>query len=608
VGAAARAPMTCEISPAVRPRTGPSEVADPAGVITRQAVLPRRLSHVVAPRPGEAFASWVDRVAADLDVTPGQAALALGMQTRQVSGDVRPVFYGLALTARSARAVQAATGLPAGVIAGMQLARFGATALDLRGLNLAAERSLQPIAQREWLLIHGSRACPACLAQDSAWPLWWRLGIAAACPIHGLVLLDRCPACGIGLRRGYAGAPRGLSRQARVDPRACGNYSGGRRCVQVLAELPAQQAAQVSVHAQRRALHAAHGEPVMVAGMPVGPREWFAALRYLSAMIRFAGDGWPGPHGLPAGLAAAVAADSCRDGRRGGTPAALSTSPPTAALAAAVLTLAAPILGARSPQEGAVLARPLIEAVVARRRERRHNPLSRLPLPPCLAASLVGLSVTGSRVVQALPAARMAHGFVLSFRHIPQLLDPVSYRGLIAGQLPGTAATSGRRLSVLALARYAGASSWAHAGSVLGLDPCRSRQVADVVGRRIGDATRFWAAIAAVAKSLATQGVDYAARRAALASLVVVSHALLFAVCSPLGMPVTPARCRHAAAWIWAELTSGDIREAPAYRDHTGSLVSLRETSRRFVKALPAPVAAALRRHGHALLVEAGCS
>jgi TniQ len=362
---------------------------------------------------------------------------------RQVSGgDVRPVFYGLALTARSARAVQAATGLSAGVIAGMQLARFGATALDLRGLNLAAERSLQPIAQREWLLIHGSRACPACLAQDSAWPLWWRLGIAAACPIHGLVLLDRCLACGIGLRRGYAGAPRGLSRQARVDPRACGNYSGGRRCVQVLAELPAQQAAQASVHAQRRALHAAHGGPVMVAGMPVGPREWFAALRYLSAMIRFAGDGWPGPHGLPAGLAAAVAADSCRDGRRGGTPAALSTSPPTAALAAAVLTLAAPILGARSPQEGAVLARPLIEAVVARRRERRHNPLSRLPLPPCLAASLVGLSVTGSRVVQALPAARMAHGFVLSFRHIPQLLDPVSYRGLIAGQLPGTAATS----------------------------------------------------------------------------------------------------------------------------------------------------------------------
>jgi hypothetical protein len=80
------------------------------------------------------------------------------------------------------------------------------------------------------------------------------------------------------------------------------------------------------------------------------------------------------------------------------------------------------------------------------------------------------------------------------------------------------------------------------------------------------------------------------------------------AVCSPLGMPVTPARCRHAAAWIWAELTSGDIREAAAYRDHTGSLVSLRETSRRFVKALPAPVAAALRSHGHALLVEAGCS
>ena len=39
------------------------------------------------------------------------------------------------------------------------------------------------------------RVCPACLRERPIWWAIWDLGLITACPIHGCLLLSRCPGC-----------------------------------------------------------------------------------------------------------------------------------------------------------------------------------------------------------------------------------------------------------------------------------------------------------------------------------------------------------------------------------------------------------------------------
>ncbi|MFI6740549.1 TniQ family protein [Nonomuraea sp. NPDC050451] len=67
----------------------------------------------------------------------------------------------------------------------------------------------------EWAQLFGSRACPKCLAaSNGAWPLWWKLGWAAVCPAHRMLLVDHCPRCRVHLRR-RPGLARGRAAPGR---------------------------------------------------------------------------------------------------------------------------------------------------------------------------------------------------------------------------------------------------------------------------------------------------------------------------------------------------------------------------------------------------------
>lgn len=99
---------------------------------------------------------------------------------------------------------------------------------------------------REWALFRASPACPRCLADSGGvWPVWWRLGVAAACPRHLVLLVDRCPGCGLRLRRGSRSRGAGVLRGVVADPLVCGNGGPTVRqaddaghCVQRLDQLP----------------------------------------------------------------------------------------------------------------------------------------------------------------------------------------------------------------------------------------------------------------------------------------------------------------------------------------------------------------------------------
>ncbi|MFJ8097552.1 TniQ family protein [Streptomyces griseofuscus] len=570
------------------------------------------------PQPSEAFASWLTRASAGWGLSPGHAAQAIGLECRTGSV-VQPRFFGIMLTRGSLAGAEAATGLDAGTLHAMQLARYHGTALDFSGPDPAVNVSLAPAVRREWAQFTSSRVCPRCLADRPVWPLWWRLGVAAVCPKHRVLLVDKCRRCGQRVGRGHAGHPRGLiTRQVVTDPGRCGNRRPAARrrkaglCEQRLATLPTVPVPDALAGLQQRILAVADGAGGQVAGETVEPAEFFAALRFTTAVIRLvaSADDLASCSDLSEseGLAESFLADLWvrEQARRGGAGTQLRASPASAAHAASVLALSAPVLFADDREAaGQVLADWTRRAASLRRDPGKSDPLRPLSPPACLDALVRAAQPPSSRVAGAL-ALRPAPAVRITGRHLPHLVDAGDYSDLIASHLPGTAQASGRRLAALALARLAGAASWQRAAGDVDMSPLPAARVANTLVQRISDPQAFWSDIERLAARLQARGlVDYADRRAMLEPLTAVPHAVLYPVCRPLEHDVTLQRRRHAAAWVWQHFTGGDVREAPAYAPQLwpqAGTASVREGWRRFTAWIPAPVTACLTVFGHSLL------
>ncbi|MFD0064151.1 TniQ family protein [Streptomyces sp. NPDC056690] len=583
-----------------------------------ESSVPRRLPAVLVPVAGESFASWLSRAAADWQLAPGEAALALGLECRP-GVVVRPLLFGVALSGRSLRRAGAATGLGARDLRAMQLARYAGTALDLAGLDRpASEPSLAVLGHQEWALLTASRACPKCLAERPVWPLWWRLGIAAVCPVHQVLLADVCRRCRTRLGQGYNGHPRGLpSRRPEMDLGCCNNRrpAGRRRkaglCDQKLAALPITPVPAALAALQQRVLDIADGRTVpRVAGRTVAAAEFFAALRFTTAVARLVAtdDDLAACSFLPDEAAEAFTAEQHARQRapRGGAGTQMGAIPPAAAHAAAVLALTEPMLLGPDQRSSSDLLSEWIGRSVARRRTPgKGDPLRAVPRPACLEPLVRAAAPPATRVAGAL-AARPALAVAFTADHLPHLVDADDYTDLLAQHLPGTAPASGRRLAALCLARLAGAPSWKQAADDLAMDPIKAARAANTLVQRITDPNAFWDSVEQLARRHHRRGlVDYGARRQALATLTAVPHAVLYPVCRPLDHDVTLQRRRHAAAWVWQHFTGGDVREAPACAPRlwpSASTESVREGWRRFAAWVPDTAAAQLTTYGHSLL------
>ncbi|MGW1201177.1 TniQ family protein [Streptomyces cyaneofuscatus] len=576
--------------------------------------VPRRLPAVALPAPGEAFPSWLHRVAADWQIPPGQAAQLLGLECTPGYRVPRPIWFGISLTQRSLESLVAATGLDERALGAMQLSRYADTALEFFDRELP-DRSREVTSvrrpRREWALTTASRACPRCLAASPVWPVWWRLGIAAVCPEHRVLLVDLCNRCNGRLGSGYTGNPRGLTaRQPMLDLSLCNNRraaSRGRKagpCSQRLSTLSTVAVPAELAALQQRIMDIADGASVRLAGVPVTQAEFFAALRFIAGVVRLVATEEEAASctALPDTAGAAFTADQheWRQVRKGGLGSRLQDCPPSAAHAASVLALSAPVLFApdqRMFQD--LLTMWMDRAASLGRLAGQGDPLRSLPRPACLEQFLHAAGVLSSR-------PRVKPAFTAD--HLPHLVDAGDYAELIARHLPRTAEAGGRRLAALALARHAGAESWLHAATALGMNPVTAARATNTLEPRISNVSAFWRDVERLGTRIIERGlIDYAARRRALADLTTVPHAVLLAVCQPLGHSVTVQRRRHGAAWIWQQFTGGDVREAPAYAPALwapAGMASVYGHGRRFAAWPPAPVARALTAYGNSLLAD----
>lgn len=551
-------------------------------------------------------------MAADWQIPPGRAAQLLGLECTPGYRVPRPIWFGVSLTQRSLHSLVAATGLDERALGAMQLSRYADTALEFFDRELPDQsREVTAIRRprREWALTTASRACPSCLAASPVWPVWWRLGIAAVCPEHRVLLVDVCSRCNGRLGSGYTGNPRGLTaRQPMLDLGLCNNRRAASRerkagpCSQRLSTLstiavPAELAAL-----QQRVLDIADGDPVRLAGVPVTQAEFFAALRFIAGVVRLVATEGEAASctALPETAAAAFTCDQheWRQAGIGGMGSRVQACPPSAGHAAAVLALSEPILFApdrRMFQD--LLTMWMDRAASLGRLPGKGDPLRSLPRPACLEPFLHAAGVLASR-----PRAKPS----FTADHLPHLVDADDYAELIARHLPHTAEAGGRRLAALALARHGGADSWLHAATALNMKPVTAARATNTLEPRISDISAFWRDVEQLGKRITERGlINYAARRRALADLTAVPHTVLSAVCQPLGHHVTVQRRRHCAAWIWQQFTGGDIREAPAYTPALwvpAGMASVRDNGRRFTTTMPAPVARALTAYGNSLI------
>jgi len=536
----------------------------------------RRLPAVPVPADGEAFASWVDRTAVTMGLSPGLAARALGLEYR--ANDRVPALFGILPTPASLDGLRTTTGLRTDVVATMHLSRYDGTLLNFDALHPAYDKPLEHLLGKQWLQLTGSRACPHCLATSDVWPLWWRLGIAAVCPDHHCLLIDTCPACGIALRRGTKNTPGILLRRthATLDLRECGNRQpnpGKPRnptvCRQRIADTPTLPVPEALVAIQQRVLAIADGTPAQLAGQPVTGADWFAALRFIAALARLVvHDDELAP--LPGAAAHALAAvrDARHAGREkfahGGVPDP-GMGPATAAEAAAVLALAAPVVDAPDRNSGPPYLATWASRLAADRVAGYYklDPLRHLQRPMVMD-EMLAVTVPQKRRHSSTHASNSA--FTLDFRHIPQRIGVDDYQDLMAVHLPGVRAFNGRRIVSLALARRAGARTWTRALYVLGL-PAASRTTYRRLDQRTLDPA-FREATKALAARMITRGpIDYEARRAALSTLREVPGRVLLPILKLAGLQLTWQRQRHAAGWLWEHLTGGEARDAPTYAE-----------------------------------------
>jgi hypothetical protein len=541
-----------------------------------------------------------------MEVPPGQVAVTLGLEIRSRSRGVLPVLYGIALTVVSRVGLVASTGLDPARCEAMTLSAFDGTALDFTGLDRSDERSVQRLARREWALLRASRACPTCLAETGGvWPLWWRLGVAAVCPRHRVLLVDMCPACGIRLRKGQANRSTRLSARRRIDPLGCDNSpTAGQWCTYRLTDLPTVAASSALVAAQRGVLAVAESTDVRIGGQPVTARTWFAFFRFVTGLVRLAASAdLVSSRGVPAAVVDAFVADCAGRAGARGSNAALRAMPATAPLAAAMLAVAGRILFAADRNQCLGALAPLVRAAATPRRLAIYHQMRREGLPGPLTGLLEEVVPRPPRVHGARVRQRAREGGVpWQVRHVPHLVEADDYRDLVAACMSSTGERIGRRVAALALARLAGAESWRHAAAMMGMAPA---WLDLKVGCRIQDSGTFWASAAAVGERMASRAlVDYAARRRGMVGLLEVPYRVLKPTYRPLHVAVTEAKCRYAAVWVWITFTGGDFWEAPGLTGPDGEPGG-RETRyayRQFVSRMPEELAGVLHAWGASYL------
>ena len=597
---------------------------------------PMPLPRSLRPVAGEWFASYLDRLAHHLDVPLITLLQRVGITSAERMSDV-PAGYGAYLVPDALAAFARATHLTTTQARALLLERYHDVCLDFSPLYRGEVKQLGAIGLSEWVYASGSHLCPACIEDDGAWQVAWKLPWSFMCVKHANLLAPECPNCELRFaawRRD--GQLRPLFGSQVPEPGLCTNTgpSSGKRGVRagqcrhdlrkvdVVAVQPGSQLSRV----QARIDETLEAGSATLAGTTVAAPEFFRVLRGTVALLMYAAtakdvvsliegtvpravqeslERWFDTRDANLARLRRTKEVAARAGeKRRIAPQKLTAFAPTdPALMGGLLSAATAYLDADSVMEAAHRMAPLLEMGSARG-GRTSSFITRLGLPPFFT-QLYSLQFDSKREYlfdPRRPAQTASKGsYRFEPRHIPQLFWRGEYDSRFRRFFEGLALreeTVRLTLSVL-LAELVVDGSRAEALKALGVERSAVRGGVDktiFLLRERGDALEAFAELHAVAEALSTgdQLVDYADRRTRFATFTCVPPVdwAYIAKRANINPGLAGGRDEFVATMAWERLTGSDWRHAPAMRFRAGNERASRETYLRFANSATAEFAA----------------
>ncbi|WP_402463728.1 TniQ family protein [Isoptericola aurantiacus] len=520
------------------------------------------------PGPHQPIDDWLEHLASDNSLTSS----ALCTLLRDGGGTTR--FLPVLLDAATTTAITDLTTSRPERTRRATLQRFDGTgALDLHGLDTHRWSTWRRVAVRGWISATGTTACPRCLVTDGAWNLAWRLATTTVCARHGNYLIDACPNC----RRRFLDHPHTALRAAPGVH--CLNPIGHRdTCEQDVTALAAQAAPDDAIERQHRHDRALAGEPVAMFGSPTPGRQYLTDTRALAVLLLH----------LARQPGAETLADWAGEVRPATEPATRwhLHPPAAAALRSTVLTCADHILTTGDLDAACDRLHPWLGLAPSGPESRLGWLADHTRMTPGLTRLVMAALAPHRRTSHAL-AARPRH---LDARWIPQVLPNDLYRDH-AATLFTTREYTPRLFLSLCLARRAGATTWADAATLLGLDPEIGTRTARAISARTHlDATQLIEALDAITNRL---DVDYTARAATVGRLT-TRRAWFDDWCTEHRPGTRHTSHRYAVTWLWEHWAHALSAASPGWTTAPD----------RYQRALYRQFAASLRRPATTALVD----
>jgi hypothetical protein len=543
----------------------------------------RALTRLLAFVPGEAFASYIDRLAALHKVTRAVMLDWVGFFEDGRFHYIRG--FGVVLDNATLERFSTVTQLPRHIVEKMLLASYKGVALDLSKVDLDSPHSLRVLPISEWAYFSGSHACPHCLREKhGAWQLAWKFPWTFACVQHKCYLISHCPTCELRLSQGERSwmAPS-FTWSGQIPARGhCNNlhrdYIRGNvlLCNCDLTNVPTTHASAATLEVQKRLNGHLNGQTAMVLGSWVSPLEYFRDLRALCQFTLFCAELDDFEHLPPLeGLAFKKFADERANlevaksdyGRRD----KCQESPE---LMAALTRLTTSILAADAATMKVSL-QPLTDRFNAKLRLRWMGVKSYQFSDRLASVVTRNMELIGGFDYTVGCKATAARETPISFgpEHVPPLLWEDDFDRSFAIFFPRMNKTIARRFCSMALVKLCGECSWAQSARQLKLtehSEFTSGSGLDAL-RQTGRLKEFGKALREVAQRLSNDPnkIDYAARRKALSALNEIPYESWTAMCHETG--ISPGgigiRNMYAAIWLWATLTASEWKFAPGLAD-----------------------------------------
>lgn len=512
----------------------------------------------------------------------------------------------------------------------MLLSSYDGIALDLSAINVDVKNSLQICAAYEWAYFSGSHACPHCLSEENnAWLLAWKFPWSVACTKHKCYLESHCPACKERLLRGKGDgglAPKWVSHIPIpgncTNPVRTANCSTRARspCNYKISDTLGVSADVTILQIEKLLNGYLSGNPGTILGNQVSSLEYFRNLRALCGLILYCAE-QRNLGQLPFLEAAAFEKfaderDRIIAARKESTApkhfkriTILRGGPESPALIAAVARLAIPILAARDTDVMLELIRPITERYRAKL-DDRWRIIKNFGFTRWVADEMsksIELNSTFDRAVGRNATATRGLQFSFKPQHVPELIWRDEFEQHFRSFFPGRFENTARRYCAMALVRLSGKYTWGQSATQLGATHqtgVTTALLCAVTLTKTGSRKAFGIALRNLAGRLSSNPnkINYTLRRKALSNLKDIPAEQWLNICRAANVPPgSPnVRSRYAATWLWATLTGGDWKHAPALENKYNKVAYW--TYNDYCKTVADSVASDLCAYGHLLL------